>query len=427
MNRQTPTIDEKKEALRRVLESRQFRRASQLRDFLQFVGSHALNGQTEEIHEGVIGRTVFQRRADYTPAEDSIVRVQARSLRKKLEAYFQSEGKTDSIVITIPKGAYIPTFEFRGAEPPALNRDRTNRSKAARISVVLALALLASLGGNLWLASSKHSGPAGSASRVSAPAATNPLWSTLFPPQGETYIIVADSLYTVVQNFAQRSFSLRDYQRSDFPSADAFAGVGEPASSIARQIFWHQYTSLTDTILAARLMQLPVVIQANTSIKFARNTHTRDFKARNVILLGSSLSNPWCELFEPQLNFKFEYDYTSGRPSYIRNKVPRDEEEVTYVPERGEDGSDKIYAVISFVRNLSNDGYVLMIAGTSMEGTEAAGELLLNPDTASNMIRNLGLESGGSLRPFEVLVKSSRMEGTSRGAVVVTHRVSDEP
>ena len=232
MNRQTPTIDEKKEALRRVLESRQFRRASQLRDFLQFVGSHALSGQTEEIHEGVIGRTVFQRRADYTPAEDSIVRVQARSLRKKLEAYFQSEGKTDSIVITIPKGAYIPTFEFRGAEPPALNRDRTNRSKAARISVVLALALLASLGGNLWLASSKHSGPAGSASRVSAPAATNPLWSTLFPPQGETYIIVADSLYTVVQNFAQRSFSLRDYQRSDFPSADAFAGVGEPASAL---------------------------------------------------------------------------------------------------------------------------------------------------------------------------------------------------
>jgi hypothetical protein len=175
-------------------------------------------------------------------------------------------------------------------------------------------------------------------------------------------------------------------------------------------------------MLAARIMQLPEVAQASASIRFARNLHTRDFKGRNVILLGSARSNPWCELFEPQLNFRFEYDYTRRRP-HIRNRAPRKGESGIYVAQRGADGSDEIYAVISLIRNLTNDGYVLMIAGTRMEGTEAAGEMLLNQAMASDMIRNLGPESGGRLRSFEILVKSSRMEGTFTRAVVVAHRI----
>ncbi len=421
MEQQTLSIVEKKEALRRVLESRQFRRAARLRQFLHFVGSHVLNGETSEIHEADIGRSVYERRDDYTPAEDSIVRVEARNLRTKLAAYYQSEGATDPVVITVPKGTYVPRFDPRGALPAAPDRDRANRSRASRVATVLALAFLASLGGNLWLASSRHADSAGPANRVSAPAATHPLWSRFFSSERETYIVVADALYTVVQDLAERSFTLQDYQRKDFPPADAFMGFGKPSRRTAHAVFWHQYTSLTDTILAARIMQLPAA-QANTSIRFARNMHTRDFKGRNVILLGSARSNPWCELFEHQLSFHFEYDYTSRRP-YIRNRDPRDGESETYVAEHGEDGSDEIYAVISLIRNLTNDGYVLIIAGTRMEGTEAAGEMLLNQAMVSNLIRGLGLESDGELRPFEVLVKSSRMEGTSTGAVVVAHRI----
>ncbi len=409
-----------------MLESKQFRKAARLRDFLQFVGSHALNGQTEEIHETDIGRTVYRRRSDYTPAEDSIVRVEARNLRKKLAAYYQSEGATDPVLITIPKGTYVPRFDFRDAGSAALDPDRRSRSKAAPIAVVLALALLASLAGNLWLASPRRSTAAASAGPVSAPPAVHPLWSTLFSPGHETYIVVADSVYTIVQELARQSFTLQDYLRADFPPTDAFTGLEKPSRRIAQEIFAHQFTSLSDAILAAKIMQVPAAAQADTSIRFARNMHARDFKGRNVILLGSALSNPWCELFEPGLNFNFDYDYDSGTP-YIRNKVPRDQERATYVPRRSEGGSDEIYAVISFVPNLTDDGHVLMIAGTHMEGTEAAGELLLNQAMASDMIQDLGLESGGRLRPFEVLLKTSRMEGTSTGAVVVAHRILDRP
>src|SRR5207302_1998702 len=51
--------------------------------------------------------------------EDNIVRVQARHLRAKLEQYFDTEGKDEPMVVTIPRGSYVPTFEARpAAEPP---------------------------------------------------------------------------------------------------------------------------------------------------------------------------------------------------------------------------------------------------------------------------------------------------------------------
>jgi hypothetical protein len=420
MKGKTPSAEEKSAALQRVLRSRQFGKAARLRDFLQYIGAHALNGQTEEIHEADIGRAVYQRPDDYTPAEDSIVRVEARNLRNKLEAYFKSEGKADPIVITIPKGAYVPKFVFRDAASPAPGRARAARPASYKLAAALALALALSLAANLWLASpqldrvaSARSGPALEA---------HPLLSLLFRPGQETYIVLADSLYALAQDLSQRSFSLRDYQSPDFPPADAFAGMGTPSKNVAADIFRRQYTSLTDTHVAAKIVRLASTTQATTSIRFARNMHTRDFKGRNLILLGSSRSNPWYELFDPQLNFKFEYDNEARRP-YIHNKHPRNKEEKRYVAGTTDDSSDEIYAVISLVRNLTNDGYVLLVAGTSMEGTEAAGELLLNPDIVSNMFRKLGLEPGGKLQPFEVLMKSSRMEGTSRGAEVVTHRI----
>jgi len=423
MRRQTPSVDEKKDAVRRVLESRHFRKAPRLRDFLQFVAAHALDGRTDELHEADIGRAVYERPSDYTPAEDSIVRVEARNLRRKLAAYYQSEGANDPVVITIPKGTYVPKFTVRDSSAP--DGRRRSRAKGARLSVILACALLASLGGNLWLVLSRPPSPANSASGISEPTPQHLLWSALFRPEQETYIVVADSVYALVQDLLGRTFTLRDYRRPDFLLTDAVKGFGEPYRSVAEAIYWRQYTSLADAILVAKIMRVPAAARSQPSIRFARNMHPRDFKGRNVILLGSARSNPWCDLFEPRLNFKFEYDYQARKP-YIRNKAPRGDEPATYVPRSSGEGLDETYAVISFIPNLTEDGYVLMIAGTSMEGTEAAGELLLNQAETSDIIWRLGLESDGRIRPFEVLLKSSRMEGAPVRTVVITHRLFED-
>jgi len=69
----------------------------------------------------VIGRKVFDRGADFDPSIDPIVRVEATRLRSKLLQYYRTEGRHDSLVITLPKGGYVPAFRRkRRSSPPAV-------------------------------------------------------------------------------------------------------------------------------------------------------------------------------------------------------------------------------------------------------------------------------------------------------------------
>ena len=111
--------DERWALIQRVVAGPPFARAPHLRGFLLFVSERLLTGRLSEINEYEIGRVVLGRRATFNPHEDNIVRVQARHLRAKLDQYFETEGKDEPVVVTIPRGSYVPTFEARrAAEPP---------------------------------------------------------------------------------------------------------------------------------------------------------------------------------------------------------------------------------------------------------------------------------------------------------------------
>lgn len=103
-------------ALDRVLSSDVFRHSRRHREFLDYIVVAALDGRAHRLKEVTIGLDVFGRRIDgYDPDRDSIVRVEARRLRTKLDRYFRDEGADDAVVLRIPVGSYVPVFEPRGA------------------------------------------------------------------------------------------------------------------------------------------------------------------------------------------------------------------------------------------------------------------------------------------------------------------------
>ncbi|MGI9383788.1 MAG: hypothetical protein ACR2PO_11595 [Methyloligellaceae bacterium] len=97
-----------------ILESQLFSRADNLSRFLRFVVDGALEGRSDLLKAYTIGTEVFGRPASFDPNTDPIVRVQAANLRRRLDLYYSSEGRTSSILIRIPKGSYVP--EIRAAE-----------------------------------------------------------------------------------------------------------------------------------------------------------------------------------------------------------------------------------------------------------------------------------------------------------------------
>ena len=96
--------------LSRILASPGFRSSERLRRFLRFAVERTLAGEAAQLKEYLVGRDVFDRGSSYDPRMDSIVRVEAQRLRKKLREYYQAHGSADSIRISFQAGSYVPAF-----------------------------------------------------------------------------------------------------------------------------------------------------------------------------------------------------------------------------------------------------------------------------------------------------------------------------
>jgi TolB-like protein len=100
-------------ALARVLHSSAFAQSTRLSNFLRYAVEQTLNGQSESIKEYTIGTNAYGRRADFDPSQDTIVRTEARRLRRKLEEYYKDEGEKDEILIFFRSGSYVPVIRWR--------------------------------------------------------------------------------------------------------------------------------------------------------------------------------------------------------------------------------------------------------------------------------------------------------------------------
>ena len=97
--------------LQAVLQSHLFARSPTLTHLLSYLCEKTFAGESAQIKEYSVGLDVFDRRDSFDQDTDSIVRVQANRLRKRLSEYYASEGAAHPIQITIPIGQYIPVFK----------------------------------------------------------------------------------------------------------------------------------------------------------------------------------------------------------------------------------------------------------------------------------------------------------------------------
>ena len=104
----------------RLLDSEQFVGSRSVAKLLTFCVDAALAGDEESLKETTIGIFCFGRSPGYDTKQDSIVRVTARRLRKKLELFYQNEEECHDLRILLPKGTYVPRFNRCSNQPPAV-------------------------------------------------------------------------------------------------------------------------------------------------------------------------------------------------------------------------------------------------------------------------------------------------------------------
>lgn len=400
-------------AVKRAADSPQFVRATLLRDFLLYISWHALSGRTEEITEQKIGHRVYRRNELYSPADDNIVRVSARQLRVKLREYYETEGERAPWIIEIPKGNYVPLFRKRDAHQAISGRfNWTTLSKWLAAAAMLALAA--------WLVwshvSRAHTLPRGANTQAN-------LVTSIFHDASEPVdVVMSDEALVLMQSMIGRRFTLDEYTNQSYRQVPPMFKGNPEEEHLWKVLTARQIINLGDAGVSTRIRDalLQLGPSPNVEVRSAQNMRPRDFLSGNFILLGESSSDPWGEMFgENRFNFQFSPDITlSPRP--ILNTNPRPGEQKTYMADFAHHRS---YARIVYISNPTHTGKVLLIGGTSMEGTEAAAEFCLQPDSVAILRKNLKISTANPLPEFEMLVVTSTEGGAGVAAQIVSSRI----
>ncbi|MBX9602767.1 MAG: hypothetical protein K2X35_17320 [Bryobacteraceae bacterium] len=387
----------------RIADSPVLHNSESLCNLLRFLARHSLESPATPIKEHQIAVEVFHRHDNFDPRLDSTVRVQTSRLRTKLAEYYSASD--DPLILEIPKGSYgLMVKQRRAAEtapasPPAGPRERAAEAQQ-KASFDLAPA-------HLWLGAglvvltalitwglTRPSSP--SAPKVSASTALDTFWAAYRRGSEKPLIIFSNAEFS-----GRPETGLRYLDREQTPSApvlDHYTGVGEVMSiQELALLFFRRNESF--------------------SVKRSRLLHWDDTKNRDLIFIGSPTEN--LSLRELPLAFDFRFETVRDGPRKgdlsIANLHPQPGEPDRYL------GSKDLpitrdYAIISMFPGPASPQSVLLLAGTTTFGTQAAAEFVCREATVAEI---LAKNPGGTLKPF-----SSVIEVEIKGGVPVRSRLA---
>ena len=396
-------------SLAHILESPSFRGSRRCCKFLEYSVQHVLKGAQDDLKERNIGVEALQRLPDYDTSEDAIVRVTANEVRKRLAQYYQREDAHTEPIIALPPGSYAVTFQWPAPSPLIPAVAEAAPPPKSRGALLLAGLLLLSaailvvfIGVPAWRGHTQHV--------PVSKAKADPLWSHLFNPGQKTNIVISDAVFREIQHVLGRDIPLSEYLAPGYPGA-LVAGAKPEMQPLITFLGRQQTTSVGSATLGSRLVEFGHQMGGDAVIRYPHHINAREFDTDNFILLGSRLSVPWVEMFEPSLNFPLADDPVTHQ-FYLRNRKPQAGEQSEY---RESPGRDQTYADIAVLPNLRGTGTVLILNGIDMVAAEAAGEFAMNGSLSAVVAEQKG-------RAVEILVGVRAIGGTASGTQVVAIR-----
>jgi len=435
-----PSVDERRALIERVAASTHFRRSARLRDFLLYVGKQSLkDGCRPEINEQEIGVRVFGRPSSYDRSQDNIVRVNATELRKRIELYFATEGAQESLVLEIPRGAYKTVFHRRLPETQNQIQDQTQEQTQDRLSLppqapplenpapvvgkdpvirlhilwgawslALAIACLVLFLQNRTMRHAIYT--------WDGKPAVAALWTDFVRPHQEIDIVLPDSSVSFAEEMIGQPMPLSDYLNHNYMRLPQSLNLSPERIRDLNGIFSHNLVTMGDFHAAQQILAL-TPLSPSLHLTYSRFYTADSIKRNSFILIGGKKANPWVRLFDDQMNFSLDYDNEHAQ-SFIANRRPHAGEQTSYAAAM--DPNTFIgYSVIAYLPNPSRTGNVMILAGTDSDATSAAAEFLTSEEPLSKFQSTLHLRK---FPYFEVLLKTSRLSGTSFSAEPLAYR-----
>lgn len=352
------TAEQVREELSRVLASHEFRASKRSQDFLRYVVENTLQGHGDILKERTIGIEVFGRPTSYDPSDDATVRVKAGEVRKRLGLYYSEHGSGNPLRIELPSGTYVPEFHALNAPAPDPFSDPapvvvplpkvlerrpwlTPRRGTLGALVVIAAAAL------LWV--------------VTRPAVTplDQFWGPVLTGSAPLQLCAS---YVPVYGVDIDPTLTPPSRVDDFTLlTDQFVGGG-------------------DLIATSRLTAMLARLHRPYRVKLGNELSFADLRSGPAILVGFSYTK-WNQISNQMRFFVDGFRRPAGitdngKPTdWVLPSLPRDRH------------TTEDYAIVSRVFHPDTHAMLVELAGITQYGTDAAADLVTNPDLMAEALR----------------------------------------
>lgn len=440
------TRDDKLEQLEKILQSRALHGSENLKAFLRYVVVNAVDHCEIFLKEYTIATEVFGRDRDYDSRNDSVVRVQAGRLRSKLLEYYATEGNNDKVVIDLPKGHYTPAFAYSlkrngsisgaGAESvissSAKSAYGTRRWGGALFVALTLLCAVLSVLALFYRGEARRSAALLSAKTAESPdvQSASPLWGDLLHSNEPVLVAFSNTLFQGTAEAGMKLLKPLDSPERNFGSPPLPEQAGAKAKG--GRVVTEHYTGVGEVLGVYALGDLFCRFGHPFHVKRSLLLNWDDLKTENIVVLGSPAENFLLRDLPQRQDFVFGLvkDGRQNATFGLTNTVPHAGEQNTYLarqegPSRSQISED--YALISFLRGLEPQRRLVILAGVTTFGTQAAAEYVTKPEYVRDLVEHLNLSPPGEaprLPPYyEIVVKVKVNGGVPLQISYVTHHV----
>ena len=387
----TPTADEIRRQLRMVLASPAFHGSRRCQQFLEYVCEKSLAGQGGMLKERIIAIDVFGRQPQTDLGEDTIVRVGAREVRKRLAQYnVTPEGTASEVRIDLPSGAYAPEFHYvtaapapapikEVAQPAARPVKHTRRWRLILFWGFLAFAAFAIVAITKVTASNPNT------------EAFRRFWEPVFRAPDPLLVAVANP---IVYHPSRRALNMASQtdppqqappQQAQWPLH--FPVKGLDGSDMVPVL--NQYVGFGDMVAANEVTSMLARKSKGVRLRLASSVEFADLRKAPTLLIGA-VTNRWTMELQQAWRFRF-----SLRPDFklmildTKNPAVAESTRLWSIPSKEDGSAPEDYILICRVRNSLTGGLTLVVAGLKQFGTEAAGRLLADSDQLGAILSKL--------------------------------------
>jgi hypothetical protein len=384
---------------------------------LRYLSKHTLENPGTHLKEYQIATEVFSRPADFDPQVDSTIRVQAGRLRGKLAEYYSSEGVEDPVLVELPRGSYLVQFHHRAhgngkghassgvyegereeAAIPGRTRSRTGNVAVLSILLIAAAVIIFKLWSKQTEASLLSAEP--------APAAFQIFWSPYIAGPEEPCVVFSNAAFIGRPETGMRYFN----------------SARDPKGQI-----WDHYTGVGEVLAVHELDEVFGALRQRIRVKRGSLFSLDDAKNNDLIFVGSPSEN--LTLLDIPGTDEFVFQRLDSGPRKgdlaLVNVHPQTGEQRAFLASPSSSPLTEDYSVVALMPGLNPARSVMILAGTTTFGTQAAVEFVSRQNSVQTLLSRLGVSNAREMKPFEALlrVKVTRGVPVETALVAVRKRI----